>query len=60
MKYARSPGGTIVECRDDELHKYISKSYTEMTDSTRFVTELAQNMPTIIILIWQVNYYCGC
>lgn len=37
MKYARSPGGTIIECRDDELHKYISKSYTEMTETEAYM-----------------------
>lgn len=33
MKYARSPGGTIIECPDDELTKYISIGYTEMSEN---------------------------
>lgn len=32
MRYVRSPGGTIVECSDNDIDKYISKSYTEMTE----------------------------
>lgn len=32
MKYMRSPGGSIIECKDTDIHKYISKSYTEMTE----------------------------